>query len=117
MPLFLVQAADASKPTMPLDTAKKLMHVPNPEDTGGTHGMLAVHVGMRVRLLDALDENKTLVKDAEGEIVRIVPHADDHHAMKEEAMRMGTGTFYLNNSQQVSGFAWTDTAAHHLPGC
>ena len=41
------------------------------------HGMIALHVGMRVGLLDALDEKKTLVKDAEGEVVRIEPHPDD----------------------------------------
>ena len=39
--------------------------------------MLALHVGMRIRLLDALDEKKTLVKDTEGEIVRIEPHPED----------------------------------------
>jgi hypothetical protein len=93
-PLVLVQAADMSKPVMPLAAAKKLMNVPNPKDSGGMHGMLALHVGMRVRLLDALDEKKTLVKDAEGEVVRIEPHADDQARM-EDALRMGAGTVYL----------------------
>ena len=93
-PLILVQAADVSKPTMPREAAKKLMNVANPKDSGGMHGMLALHIGMRLRLLDALDENKTLVKDAEGEIVRIVPHADDQTRM-EDALRMGAGTVYL----------------------
>ena len=27
------------------------------------HGMLSLHISMRIRLLDALDEKKTLVKD------------------------------------------------------
>jgi len=93
-PLFLVQAADVSKPTMPLAAAKKLMNVANPKDSGGMHGMLPVHVGMRIRLLDALDEKKTLVEDAEGEVVRIEPHEDDQTTM-EEALRMGAGTVYL----------------------
>ena len=52
-PLVLVQAAEVSKPKMPLAAAKKLMNVPNPKETGKMHGMLALHVGMRVRLLDA----------------------------------------------------------------
>ena len=93
-PLILVQAADVSKPTMPLAAAKKLMDVANPKDSDGMHGMLALHVGMRIRLLDALDETKTLVKDAEGEAVRVVPHADDQ-AKLDEALRMGAGTVYL----------------------
>ena len=57
-------------------------------------GMLALHVGMRIRLLDALDEKKTLVKDAEGEIVRIEPHPDDMDEM-DRWMRRGAGIFYL----------------------
>ena len=66
-PLFLLQAADQAMPQMAKDIAKKLMNKSNPKDTGGMHGMLAMHLGMRVRLLDALDRNKVLVKDAEGE--------------------------------------------------
>ena len=40
---------------MPVDTAKKFMNKANPKDTGGMHGMLAVHLGMRIRLLEPLD--------------------------------------------------------------
>ena len=93
-PLFLVQASDRAKPPMPVKDAKKLMNVANPKDSGGMHGMLALHIGMRIRLLEALDEKKTLVKDAEGEIVRIEPHEDDQVAV-EEALRLGAGTVYL----------------------
>ena len=56
--------------------------------------MLALHLGMRVRLLDALDEKKTLVKDAEGEIVRIEPQPEDEAKM-EEALSLKTGTVYF----------------------
>ena len=70
------------------------MNVSNPKDSGGMHGMLALHIGMRIRLLDALDENKTLVKDAEGEIVRIVPHAADQKAV-DDALEKGAGRVYL----------------------
>ena len=93
-PLILVQAADVSKPPMPVAAAKKLMNVANPKDSGSMHGMLALHIGMRIRLLDALDERKTLVKDAEGDIVRIVPHPDDQQRM-EEGLQMGGGIIYL----------------------
>ena len=47
-PLFLLQAADQAAPHMPKDIAKKLMNNPNPEDTGGMHEMIAVHLDMRV---------------------------------------------------------------------
>ncbi len=93
-PLVLVQAADMSKPTMPVEAAKKLMNIANPKDSGNMHGMLALHIGMRIRLLDALGERKTLVKDAEGDIVRIEPHPDDQQRM-EEGLRMGAGIIYL----------------------
>jgi hypothetical protein len=49
---------------------------------------------MRIRLLDALDENRTYVKHAEGEVVRIEPHADDQQKM-EDALRMGAGMVHL----------------------
>ena len=55
-----MQAADVSKPMMPGAEAKKFMNVVNPKDSGGMHGMLPLHVGMRIRLLDALDKKKKL---------------------------------------------------------
>ena len=78
-----MQAADASKPPMPFAVGKKTYEYCNTRDSCGMHGMLALHVGMHIRLLHARDEKKTLVKDAEGEIVRIKPHADDQVAVKE----------------------------------
>ena len=63
-PLFIVQSADISTPRMPLEDAKKFMNAVNPGHTGKMHGILPIHLGMRVRLLDALDHKKTLVKDA-----------------------------------------------------
>ena len=95
-PLFLLQAADHAVPHMPTDMAKKLMNKANPKDTGMMHGMLAVHLGMRVRLLDALDRNKALVKDAEGEVVRIEVNPMDQEAV-DEAMANGGGTVYLRH--------------------
>eukprot|EP00959_Pyramimonas_sp_CCMP1952_P048964 1023119-Pyramimonas_sp.AAC.1 len=70
--LFLVQAADRSAPTMSRKDAAKMMNWANPTNTGGMHGLLPAHVGMRVRLLEALDIKNGLVKDAEGQIVHIV---------------------------------------------
>ena len=57
VPLYLIQSADSSSPRMSVDKAKKLMNRANPRNTGGMHGMLAVHVGMKIRLLEAQDLN------------------------------------------------------------
>ena len=49
--LILVQA-DESVPPMSVDMAKKLMNKANPKDTGAMHGMMLLHIGMCMRLLD-----------------------------------------------------------------
>ena len=65
---------------MPQALAVKLVNKVNPGDTGNMHGMLPIHVGMRVRLLDHIDLAKGLVKDAEGDVV----HVEINPADKEE---------------------------------
>ena len=95
-PLFLIQAADASEPAMPVDVAKKLMNTANPKNTGLMHGMLVAHLGMRVRLLEKLDVSRGLVKDAEGEIVSIVCHPSDQEYV-DAAMAGGVDTIYLKH--------------------
>ena len=95
-PLFLIQAADETEPAMPVHVAKKLMNKANPKDTGSMHGMLAAHLGMRVRLLEALDVSRGLVKDAEGEIAHIVCHPCDQECM-DAALADGAGTIYLKH--------------------
>ena len=76
-PLLLLQAADVSSPPMQAELAAKLMNHYNPNETGHLHGMLPVHLGMRVRLTDTLDKTKGLVKDAEGVIVHVALHPAD----------------------------------------
>ena len=96
-PLFLIQAADESVPVMPPDIAKKLMNKAQPKDTGATHGMLAAHLGMRMRLLEALDTKQMrLVKDSEGVIVHIVVHPDDEELVSA-AMANGDQQIYLRH--------------------
>lgn len=95
-PLFLVQSADASVPPMPTDIAKKLMNKANPQETGGMHGMLTVHLGMRVRLLAALDLRNGLVKDAEGEVVHVAVNPLDQREV-DAAMASGGGVVYLRH--------------------
>ena len=91
-PLFLVQAADRSVPTMSRKDAAKMMNSANPKNTGGMHGLLPVHVGMRIRLLEALDLKNGLVKDAEGQIVHIVvdprDRGDVDHAERDREKRI-----------------------------
>ena len=95
-PLILIQAADESVPTMPVDVAKKFMNKANPKDTGLMHGMLTVHLGMKMRLLQALDIKNGLVKDAEGVIVSVVYHPlDQDHA--DAAMASGAERLYLRH--------------------
>jgi len=70
-PLFLLQAADHATPPLLKPSAAKLLNHYNPSETGGIHGIFAAHIGMQVRLTDALCKEKGLVKDAEGVLVRI----------------------------------------------
>ena len=91
-PLICIQAADESVPVMPIDVAKKIMNRANPKDSGRMHGMLAVHLGMRMRLLEALDIKKGLVKDAEGIIVHIHYHPLDQDHV-DAAMADGAERF------------------------
>eukprot|EP00959_Pyramimonas_sp_CCMP1952_P022258 468039-Pyramimonas_sp.AAC.1 len=46
--------------------AAKMMNCANPKNTGGMHGLLPAHVGMRTRILEALDIKNGLVRDAGG---------------------------------------------------
>ena len=71
-----------TKTTNQVATPNNNINTSNPKDSYNIHGMLALRIGMRIRLLDALDERRTLVKDAEGEILRIEPHPDDQQRME-----------------------------------
>ena len=78
-----MQAADPSSPPLTVDLAAKLMNRVNPGDTGGMHGLLPLHLGMRIRLLEHLDLARGLVKDAEGDVVHIVIHPADEDEVRE----------------------------------
>jgi len=82
-PLFLLQAADHASPAMSQEMAAKLMNHFNPGETGGMHGMLPVHIGMRVRLTETLCKDTGLVKNAEGVVVRIEVDPQDEERMLE----------------------------------
>ena len=71
--------------------AAKLLNHYNPHDTGGVHGMLLLHLGMRVRLTESLCKEKGLVKDAEGIVVRIVVHPSDEDMAARAFTEVSTG--------------------------
>jgi hypothetical protein len=76
-PLFLLQAADTASPPLTRDLAAKLLNHYNPHETGHIHGMFPVHLGMRVRLLVAIDKTKGLVQEAEGVVVHVAVNPKD----------------------------------------
>ena len=92
----LLMFVDASSPPMPAAIAAKLMNKAAPAETGGMHGMLAVHLGMHIRLLEALDLVNGLVKDAEGQIVDVVVNPLDQDLV-DEAFATGASQVYLRH--------------------
>ena len=80
----------------PSDVAAKLMNKSSPMETGSMHSILGVHVGMYVRLLEALDLEKGLVKDAEGEVVHIAVNPLDQ-AEVDAARAAGQEQIYLRH--------------------
>ena len=60
------------------------------------HGVMGVHLSMWIRLLEALDLARGLVKDAEGRIVDIVVNPLDQDAV-DAALRAGHCQVYLRH--------------------
>ena len=81
-PLFCLQAADQSSPPMEKKEAAKLLNHYNPLDTGGKHGMLLLHLGMKVRLTESICKEKGLTKDAEGVVVHVTVHPDEEDLVR-----------------------------------
>jgi len=97
-PLFCLQAADQASPPLEAQEAANLANQYNPHETGGMHGMLLLHLGMRVRLTESICKAKGLVKDAEGVVMKIVVHPQDEE-MAAEAFNADTPgtTVYLTH--------------------
>eukprot|EP00959_Pyramimonas_sp_CCMP1952_P102558 2145072-Pyramimonas_sp.AAC.1 len=76
--------------------AAKMMNCANPKNTGGVHGLLPAHVGMRIRLLETLDSKCGLAKDAEGQIAHVVVDLRDRGDV-ERAERDGEKRIYLKH--------------------
>ena len=105
---------------MSMKDAAKMMNCANPKNTGGMHGMLPVHVGMRIRLLEALDFKNGLVKDAEGQIVHIVVDPQDQDDI-DKAERDGEKRIYMKHlplrfwvrMEKYSGAPFADDLERH----
>ncbi len=82
-PTYVVQAAYAASPPVSRADYAKLLNHYSPYDTGAMHGIFLYHVGMRVRLLETLDKERGLVKNAEGVVVRILHNPADDELVQE----------------------------------
>ncbi len=124
-PLYLIQASDKTDPKMTKETYAKLLNHYNPFETGSMHGMLAAHVGMRVRLLETLDKKTGLVKNAEGTIVKIIHDPlDDALVAQAWSNNVGNETIYLTRLPQgiwlrmdaYESAPFVDLLMEHAPG-
>ena len=97
-PLFLLQAADSATPPLTKESCAKLLNHYNPYETGHMHGLLAVHLGMRVRLLVPLDKRRGLVQEAEGDVVQVAVNPKDQARVDEAfAQDNPTDPLYLEH--------------------
>ena len=116
-PLFCLQAADRSSPPMQKEDAAKLLNHYNPHETGGIHGMLLLHLGMRIRLTDFLSKSKGLVKDAEGTVVRIVvqPRDEDMVPLHSRMLPLEVTPWHiLPSCLSVFGCEWTSVTGPQI---
>jgi len=106
VPLIFCQASDVrhqsqmygNSSTTARHVAHQLLTIPNIHNTGNLHGILPLHVGMRVRFTHALSSVDGLVKERQGTVEKVVVHEDD-----EEHMHGGFCTVQL--TKMIHG-AW-----------
>ena len=73
VPLFYSQAVDLSKAgKLKRAEAQRLLHEPNPFNTGRLMSVCPLHVGQRVRLSQVVDKKAGLVQEAEGTVVAVI---------------------------------------------
>ena len=97
-PLFLLQAADSATPPLTKESCAKLLNHYNPYETSHMHGILAAHLGMRVRLLVPLDKRRGLVQEAEGDVVHVAMNPKDQARVDEAfAQDNPTDPLYLEH--------------------
>ena len=76
VPLLLAQCADECH-DMAKSVAFRFLNQLNPHKTGHMHGILPVHVGMRLRLLAKFDADKGLVQETTCTVVDFELHEQD----------------------------------------
>ena len=76
VPLLLAQCADECN-DMAKSVAFRFLNQLNPHKTGHMHGILPVHVGMRLRLLAKFDADKGLVQETTCTVVDFELHEQD----------------------------------------
>ena len=90
-PLYYCQSADQrdAQWITPRIT-HQLLTTPNLHETGGLHGLLPLHLGMKVRLMYQLCPSDGLVKETQGTILRIDLHPSDarRHASGYQAIHL-----------------------------
>ena len=73
---MFLQALDERNAIDP-QAARRLLNVPNCDNTGHIHGVLPAHVGMEVRFTAKLNSTLGLVQEQRGTIVSFLFHAED----------------------------------------
>ena len=81
VPLVFLQAKDECQ-HLDKDTYSRLLNVANIYNTGKIHGVLPVHVGMRVRFTGKFNAAYGLVQEQRATVVDFVFHEDDARAYK-----------------------------------
>ena len=75
-PLVFLQSVDECG-TIDRDAAQRLLNIPNIHNTGHIPGVLAAHIGMRVRFTLKLNGKLGLVQDQKATIVDFLWHEED----------------------------------------
>ena len=81
-PLVFLQAADECQ-TLNKDAYSRLLNVANIYKTGRIHGVLPVHIGMRVRFTNKFNGAYGLVQGQKATVVDFVFHEDDVRRYRE----------------------------------
>ena len=76
VPLVFLQAVDQCS-TLSAEAARRLLNVPNLHNTGNIPGVLAIHVGMKVRFTRKLNATLGLVQEQRAIVVGFVFHIED----------------------------------------
>ena len=90
MPLVFLQAVDECQTVDQQkrdETMARLLNFPNMHMTGDIHGVLAAHVGMRVRLAAKVSQELGLVQETTATIVDFLFHDADRARYEEAAQR------------------------------